>query len=225
MLQPFEVASFLLNGMARVNQAWYTKEKQISPLCFRLTQEQLDKEKERDENIKKMLSKMEDLQEHMKGNCEVFRAEGGSFSDNLKSGRNQGWNHRRNEKGFHLHYQPRVGNQGWNHPRGEGHRRYFQEWTEHNNHEEYQTQLSDSIPRVNDLLTRILEKVKNSDDLLKGMRDDFSSLNIKVNSHANAIKMLEGQLNLLSAQLTTNIPKEEELDVITHSEKVAIGNE
>jgi len=56
MLQPFEVASFLLNGMARVNQAWYTKEKQISPLCFRLTQEQLDKEKERDENIKKMLS-------------------------------------------------------------------------------------------------------------------------------------------------------------------------
>jgi len=79
MLQPFEVASFLLDGMARVNQAWYTKEDQVSPLCFRLTQEQLDKEKERDENIKKMLSQMEDLQEHMKGNCEVFRAEGVLF--------------------------------------------------------------------------------------------------------------------------------------------------
>jgi len=88
MLQPFEVASYLLDGMARVNQAWYTKEDQVSPLCFRLTQEQLDKEKERDENIKKMLSQMEDLQEHIKGNCEVFHAERGSFSDNLKSGGN-----------------------------------------------------------------------------------------------------------------------------------------
>ena len=60
------------------------------------------------------------------------------------------------------------------------------------------------------------------------MRDDFSSLNSKVNSHANAIKMLEGQLNLLSAQLTTKMPKEneeEELYVITRSGKVAIGNE
>ncbi|XP_049391615.1 uncharacterized protein LOC125856074 [Solanum stenotomum] len=53
--------------MARVNQASYTKEDQVSPLCFKLTQEQLDKEKERNENIKKMLSHMEDLQEHMKG--------------------------------------------------------------------------------------------------------------------------------------------------------------
>uniref|UniRef100_M1DBL1 Integrase core domain containing protein n=1 Tax=Solanum tuberosum TaxID=4113 RepID=M1DBL1_SOLTU len=117
--------------------------------------------------------------------------------------------------------------------RGEGPRRYFQKWTEHNDHEEYQTQLSDSptsrgsdnSPRVNDLLTRIIEKVEGSDDLLKGMRDDFSSLNSKVNSHANAIKMLEGQLNLLSAQLTTKIPKEneeEELAVITRSGKVAI---
>ncbi|XP_015161853.1 uncharacterized protein [Solanum tuberosum] len=173
MLQPFEVASFLLDGMARVNQAWYTKEDQVSPLCFRLTQGQLDKEKERDQNIKKMLSQMEDLQEHMKGKCEVFRAEGGSFSDNFKSGWNQGRNHRRNEEGFHPHYQPRVGNQG-------------------------------------------------SADLLKGMRDDFSSLNSKVNSHANAIKMLKGQLNLISAQLTTTMPKEneeQELAVITRSGK------
>ncbi|XP_015165387.1 uncharacterized protein [Solanum tuberosum] len=215
MLQPFEVASFLLDGMVRVNQAWYAKEDQVSHLCFSLTQEQLDKEKERDENIKKMLSQMEDLQEHRKGNCR---------------------NHRRNEEGFHLHYQSRVGNQGWNHPRGEGPWRYFQELTEHDDCEEYQTQLSDfptsrgsdSSPRVNDLLTKILEKVEGSDDLLKGMRDDFSLLNSKVNSHANAIKMLEGQLNLLSAQLTTKMSKEneeEELAIITRSGKIAIGNE
>ncbi|XP_015164452.1 uncharacterized protein [Solanum tuberosum] len=222
--------------MARVYQAWYTKEDQVSPLCFRLTQEQLDKEKERDVNIKNMLSQMEDLQEHMKGNCEIFCAEGGSFSDNLKSGGNHGQNHRRNEEGFHPHHQPRVGNQGWNHPRGEGPRRYFLEWIEHEDYEEYQTQLSDrptsresdSSPRVNDLLTQILEKVEGSDDLLKIIRDDFSSLNSKVNSYANAIKMLEGQLNLLLAKLTTKMPKEngeEELAVITRSGKVALGNE
>uniref|UniRef100_M1DH21 Integrase core domain containing protein n=1 Tax=Solanum tuberosum TaxID=4113 RepID=M1DH21_SOLTU len=64
-----------------------------------------------------MLSQMEDLQEHMKGSYELFRAEGGSFFDNFKSGGNQGRNHRRNEEGFHPYYQPRVGNQGWNHPR------------------------------------------------------------------------------------------------------------
>ena len=87
---------------------------------------------------------------------------------------------------------------------------------------------SNNSPRVTDLLTRILEKVEGSDDLIKGMRDDFSSLNIKVNSHANANKMLEGQLYLLSAQLTPKMPKEneeEELVVITRSGKVAIGNE
>ncbi|XP_015163311.1 uncharacterized protein [Solanum tuberosum] len=60
------------------------------------------------------------------------------------------------------------------------------------------------------------------------MRDDFYSLNSKVNYLANAIKMLEGQLNLLSAQLTTKMPKENEegeLAVITRSRKVTIGNE
>ena len=72
MLQSFEVASFLLDGMTKVNQAWYTKYDQVSPLCFRLTQEQLDKERERDENIKKMLSQMEVIQEHMKGTYGVF---------------------------------------------------------------------------------------------------------------------------------------------------------
>ena len=39
MLQSFEVASFLLDGITKVNQAWYTKDDQVSPLCFRLTQE------------------------------------------------------------------------------------------------------------------------------------------------------------------------------------------
>jgi len=58
---------------------------------------------------------------------------------------------------------------------------------------------SANSPRINDLLSHILNKVEGSDDLLKGMKDDFSSLNSKVNSHADAIKILEGQLSLLSA--------------------------
>ncbi|KAG5576749.1 hypothetical protein H5410_056883 [Solanum commersonii] len=35
----------------------------------------------------------------MEGNCEVFRTEGASFFNNLKSGGNKGRNHRRNEEG------------------------------------------------------------------------------------------------------------------------------
>ena len=56
---------------------------------------------------------------------------------------------------------------------------------------------SASSHRVNDLSSRILDKVDGSDDFLKGMKDDFSSLNSKVNSHVDAIKMLEGKLSLL----------------------------
>ncbi|KAK4716513.1 hypothetical protein R3W88_014851 [Solanum pinnatisectum] len=59
------------------------------------------------------------------------------------------------------------------------------------------------------------------------MRDDFSSLNSKVNSHANAIKTLEGQLSLLSAQLTSRTQMEDNirgLTVVTHSGKMEKGN-
>lgn len=55
---------------------------------------------------------------------------------------------------------------------------------DHNEHEEYHTQWSDNLksrviadnPRVNHLLTRILDKVEGYDDLLKGMRDNFIHL-------------------------------------------------
>ncbi|XP_049373479.1 uncharacterized protein LOC125838475 [Solanum verrucosum] len=58
-------------------------------------------------------------------------------------------------------------------------------------------------------------------------RDDFSSLNSKVNSHVDAIKILEGQLSLLSAQLKPKFAMEnnnKELAVVTCSGKVAIGD-
>jgi len=66
-----------------------------------------------------------------------------------------------------------------------------------------------------------------SDDLLKGMKVGFSSLNSRVNSHAYAIEMLEGKLSLLTAQLTSKTPMdyiEREMVVVTRSSKVAIGD-
>lgn len=44
---------------------------------FRFTQEQVDKEKETDENIKKLLFQNGLLQEHMKGTCWVFHVKEG----------------------------------------------------------------------------------------------------------------------------------------------------
>jgi len=51
MLQSFEVDSFLLDDMTKINQAWYTQEDQVSPFCFRMTQEQLHKEREYQEVV------------------------------------------------------------------------------------------------------------------------------------------------------------------------------
>ncbi|XP_015165388.1 uncharacterized protein [Solanum tuberosum] len=225
MFQSFEVASFLLDDMTRINQVWYTKEDHISPFQFRLTQEQLDKEKERDENIKKMLTQMEVLQEHMKGTCGVFRVEEGSFSSYSNPMENQGWNSKTCEEGFYPRYWQRGGNQGWNHHKEVEQRRCHQDlseqyehWRREDEYEENHTHSSESpksrgsanSPRVNDLLTRILDKVEGLDDLLKGMKDDFSSLNNKVNSHGDAIKILEGQMGLRTMQLKQRMEANDE---------------
>ncbi|XP_049406126.1 uncharacterized protein LOC125869720 [Solanum stenotomum] len=59
------------------------------------------------------------------------------------------------------------------------------------------------------------------------MKYDFSSLKSKVNSHADVIKILEGQLSLLSAQLKPKMTMKDDdrgLAVVTRSGKVAMGN-
>ncbi|XP_049364536.1 uncharacterized protein LOC125829342 [Solanum verrucosum] len=125
----------------------------------------------------------------------------GSSTGYSRSGENQGWNSIRYEVGFHSRYQPRGANQGWNYYSGEEQRRCWQDGAEQDDQEEDHTHLSKSpkskrcasSPRVNDLLSRILDKVEGSDDFLKGIKYDFSSLNSKVNSHVDAIKILEVQ--------------------------------
>jgi len=119
-------------------------------------------------------------------------------------------------------------------------------WRREYNHEEDHTQSSDSSKlkgslnsfRVDDLLSRILDKVEGSYDMLKVMKADFSSLNNRVNSHADAIKQLEGQLSQLSAQLefkvfdrgetectiTLRVDNDKKLAVVTRSGKIAVGN-
>jgi len=114
------------------------------------------------------------------------------------------------EEGSHPSYLKAGGNQGWNSQKEEERKWYYQDWNEQNNswrreesYEEYHTQSSDnprskgssSDLKVDDFLSRILEKVEGSDDMLKEMKVDFSSLNNRVNSHADAIKQLEGQLS------------------------------
>ncbi|KAK4729660.1 hypothetical protein R3W88_022648 [Solanum pinnatisectum] len=59
------------------------------------------------------------------------------------------------------------------------------------------------------------------------MRDDFSLLKSKVNSHADDIKTLEGQLSLLSAKLSSRTLMEDNergLAVVIRSGKMAEGN-
>jgi len=142
---------------------------------------------------------MEILQEHVKGTHGIFRVEEGSSSGYSWPGENQGWNSKRYEEGFQPRFQQWGGNQGWNYYRGKQSRSYWEDWAEQDDHEEDHIHLSEirisegsaSSPQVNDLLSRILDKVEGS-DLLKGMKDDFSSLNSIVNSLDDAIKMLEG---------------------------------
>ena len=67
-MQSLEVSSIFFDGMKKINHAWYTKEDQVSLFCFRTTQEQVDKERKRDENIKKMLIQMDLLQDNQMEN-------------------------------------------------------------------------------------------------------------------------------------------------------------
>lgn len=48
MKKPYVVAVQLLDGMTTINKAWYTREDQVSPVTFQLSNDQIEKDNERD---------------------------------------------------------------------------------------------------------------------------------------------------------------------------------
>ncbi|WMV24967.1 hypothetical protein MTR67_018352 [Solanum verrucosum] len=61
MQQPYGVAVQLLDGMTTINRSWYTCEDQVSPLIFKLSKEQMEKDNERDKNIAKIMTQLDIL--------------------------------------------------------------------------------------------------------------------------------------------------------------------
>uniref|UniRef100_M1DPA2 Athila retroelement ORF1 protein n=1 Tax=Solanum tuberosum TaxID=4113 RepID=M1DPA2_SOLTU len=120
MQQPYVIVAQLLDDMTTINRAWYTREDQVSPLTFKLTKEQMEKDQERDQNLAKIMTQLDIMSKNVMGagtrsvnvvgvgcanpeeskfealyNKEVnFLAnQGGGYRSNyLRHGGNQGWN-------------------------------------------------------------------------------------------------------------------------------------
>ncbi|WMV29634.1 hypothetical protein MTR67_023019 [Solanum verrucosum] len=65
MHQPFDKASTLLDEMTNINRAWYTREDPVSPLDFKISKEQIEKDQERDEHMAKFMTQMDLLTKHV----------------------------------------------------------------------------------------------------------------------------------------------------------------
>ena len=67
MQQPYILAIQLLDGMAIIKRAWYTRKDQVSHFTFKLTKEQLEKYQERDQNMEKMKTQLDILSKKVMG--------------------------------------------------------------------------------------------------------------------------------------------------------------
>lgn len=67
MQQPYEVSTQLLDGMTKINRAWYPHEDQNVFSHFRMTKEKIEKDQEREKNMTKMMIQLDILAKYVIG--------------------------------------------------------------------------------------------------------------------------------------------------------------
>ncbi|WMV14193.1 hypothetical protein MTR67_007578 [Solanum verrucosum] len=133
-----------------------------------------------------------------------LRTQGGGLRQNYpRSGGNQGWNREHDEGWRDRHTERRDLGRNW------------REWDDdkeiyvppHERHKPKEQRVDPENFRTEDMLARILNKMKGSDKVLKEMKDDVPSLNQTITSHLVSIKQLETQMGQISTHLNTRQKK------------------
>ncbi|KAK4731451.1 hypothetical protein R3W88_024439 [Solanum pinnatisectum] len=201
--------------MTTINRAWYTREDQVYPLTFKLSKEQMKKDNERDQNMAKIMTQLDILSKNVIGagargvnavgvgcaNPEEVKFEA-LYNEEVNFIANQG-------SGYRSNYPRHGGNQGWARDEGWKDREWRDQNPNWNDGEKdryvppHERQKPNDLEggRSEDMLSHILNKVEGSDKILKGMKEDVSTLSQTINSHSISIKQLETQMTHILSHL------------------------
>uniref|UniRef100_M1DTB4 Uncharacterized protein n=1 Tax=Solanum tuberosum TaxID=4113 RepID=M1DTB4_SOLTU len=136
MQQPYVVAAQLLDGMTTINKVWYTREDQVSPLTFKLSKEEIEKDHERDQNMAKIMAQLDILSKNVMGAgaCGVNVVGVGCANPKeikFEALYNEEVNFLANQcGGYRSNYPSQGGNQGW--ATDEGWKDRDREWRDRN---------------------------------------------------------------------------------------------